>query len=152
MGERALLAPAVECLVDAGYVTADAFACLEVPVVYNRCDAVFVESGSAKLVAVELKMSDWKRVWFQTMRHRIWATQVFAVMGRSKLPNRYQRSFDLSGVGVLLSGAEGMVVGKPPHPTSLQPSETLRDRVLDHMKTHAGPLASLAQRAEEEPA
>lgn len=104
----------------------------EVPMLGNRIDIVATKKGGSEVIAVEVKVSDWKRAVQQAVLYRLVADRVYVAIWEDFV---HRVDFDVLrhfGIGVLeVNGYAKCVL---PARTSRIIHETVRKRVMQTMK------------------
>ena len=110
--EATLLRPSLRALVEAAVLSeADTYA-MEVKIVRNRADIVFLRQRDSSLVCLELKTRDWFRVSQQAKRHRAWAHRTYIAIAAAAIPDVYQAIYKTLDIGVVLANSTTAYVAK----------------------------------------
>ncbi len=123
--EAQLAEPVTEWLVEDGYRVD-----LEVPILGRRADLIAARDGA--LVAVELKLRDWREALRQALAYQLAADRVFVAMPLEGASAAYRARwrFQAEGIGLLAVDDRGPVRTPLPAEPSPRLLPYLRERIL----------------------
>lgn len=107
--------------------------CKEVPLLDNSIDLVAYDRKFSKIIAVEVKVTDWKRAIQQAMLYRLCANQVYVAIWHNFSHRVDLESLDHFGIGLLSVDGHARRIKNPKNSVLIHKS--LMKKVKNYIRT-----------------
>lgn len=105
--------------------------CREVPLITKKIDLVVFEISSSEIIAIEVKVSNWKRALQQALYYRLCADRTFVALWHEYIHRIKPELFKEKGIGLL--EVNGEIIHKIDARRSHSIQKSLRRGIEEHL-------------------
>jgi len=110
----------------------------EVPLLSKRIDIIALDIEKDVLIAVEVKVKNWKRAFRQALRYKLCSDETYVALHSKYIHNIDLRKFEKNGIGVISihEGGDIDIILKPQRNDSYH--YDLKKKVIQYLKGSRG--------------
>jgi hypothetical protein len=106
----------------------------QVPLITKKIDLVLFEISSREIIAIEMKVSNWKRALQQAIYYKLCADRTYVALWHEYIHRVNQRIFKEEGIGLL--EVNGRITKKIDAKRSDLIQKSLKERIEEYMEVN----------------